>query len=205
MKYDVIMWDVDGTIIDSEHLYNKAIRHASLQCGVNIEQISDEQLCGLHMQAVWELIQKKYVIDADYAHWLALLEQFYIEHRDELVPVDNSSELIRYFHEQGIEQVCVSNSSRKIIEINLDVLNIHHEIKFIVSVDDVKHGKPDPEPYLKALKSFENKKVIAVEDSLTGVKAANAADLSVAKYQATSIPFHGYTITDLNQLKQIVL
>ena len=209
MSYDVIMWDVDGTIIDSEHLYNDAIRYASTQCGAPIDHISDDDLCGLHMQAVWALVQESHDISCNdiscnYETWLTLLEDFYIANQMKLRPIDDSAELIRFFHAQGIEQVCVSNSSRKIIDINLAYLGLGAEFKFIVSVDDVEQGKPDPEPYLRALSQFEGKKVIAVEDSMTGLRAAQAANIPVVKYQQATedVPC---VIQHLDELKGLVL
>lgn len=204
MKYDVVMWDVDGTMIDSEHLYNEAIRYASKECGANIDHISDDDLCGLHMQAVWLLIQQNYEGLHSYKSWENLIEEYYIANQAKLKPIDNSAEIIRLFHAQGVEQVCVSNSSRRIIDINLAHLGVGQEFKFIISVDDVENGKPDPEPYLKALKYFEQKKVIAVEDSMTGVMAAQAADICVVKYKQGNVNVYP-TISHLNELKALVL
>lgn len=205
MKYDVVMWDVDGTIIDSEPLYDEAIRYAAVQCAADISYITEEQLCGLHTAAVWDLIQQSNTLTHNYATWLGLLEEFYIANQAKLKPIDHSAEIIRYFHSQGLQQVCVSNSSRKIIEINLKQLGIRNEIKFIISVDDVEKAKPDPEPYLLALSEFQGKRVIAVEDSITGVKAANAAHISVVKYRPTQFEFKGLTISHLDELKAIVV
>lgn len=204
MKYNVVMWDVDGTIIDSEALYNEAIRYASAQCGAKIDHITDDDLCGLHMEAVWALIQDSNEIVYGYEFWLAQLEEFYIANQDKLKPIDHSAELIRFFHAQGVEQVCVSNSSRKIIDINLAYLGLGAEFKFIVSVDDVEKGKPDPEPYVRALSQFQNKAVLAVEDSMTGVRAAQAAQIDVVKYQHGNIPLP-CVISHLDELKALVL
>jgi HAD superfamily hydrolase (TIGR01509 family) len=204
MKYDVVMWDVDGTIIDSEALYNEAIRYASKHCGAPIDHISDEELCGLHMQDVWTLIQQTTQLTHGYSHWLNLLEDFYIDNQSKLEPIENSTEIIRLFHANGIEQVCVSNSSRKIIDINLARIGIQNEIKFIISVDDVEKGKPDPEPYLRALTQFQGKKALAVEDSRTGAISANAANITVAKYKQDNAEA-GLNISHLNELKALVL
>lgn len=204
MKYDVVMWDIDGTIIDSEHLYNESIRYASKHCGAEIDHILEDDLCGLHMEAVWALIQQNSTLNCGYDTWLTILEDFYIANQAQLKPIDNSADIIRLFHSKGVEQVCVSNSSRKIIDINLAHLGVGQEFKFIISVDDVANGKPDPEPYLRALSQFSGKKVIAVEDSMAGVRAADAAHIDVVKYKQKDREVE-FFISNLNELKHLVL
>ena len=65
---------------------------------------------------------------------------------------------------------------------NLEALDLSKHIAFMIALDDVRHGKPDPEPYRRVVERLhlEPNEVLAVEDSATGIASAVAAGLSVA-------------------------
>jgi HAD superfamily hydrolase (TIGR01509 family) len=82
----------------------------------------------------------------------------------------------------GIPQVCVSNSSRRIVDANLTTLELLPYLQFSISLDDVANGKPHPEPYAMAARrlGIEPQHLLAVEDSQSGLASASAAGLRTA-------------------------
>jgi HAD superfamily hydrolase (TIGR01509 family) len=83
----------------------------------------------------------------------------------------------RTFAELGLRQAVVSNSDRIVVNANIRVLGLEEPGFISVSINDVRNGKPHPEPYRRgaALLGFEPHQCLAIEDSPTGARAALAA------------------------------
>jgi sugar-phosphatase len=75
----------------------------------------------------------------------------------------------------------VSGALRDEIELGLGLLGVRDRVSFIVAAEDTTRCKPDPEGYEKAvalLPGIERWRVLVIEDSLAGVRAAKAAGLT---------------------------
>ena len=88
-------------------------------------------------------------------------------------------ELLKQLKNKGLRLALVSTSRRKFIEILLSKLNIKDMFEVVISREDVKNLKPDPEAYNKALSllniSCDN--CITIEDSERGIKASTDANI----------------------------
>ena len=98
--------------------------------------------------------------------------------------------MIKELYKKKIRQFIVTSSSR--IQVELLVENLFSEFnpfEFIISSDDVKLHKPNPSPYLKAIKlsGIKNSKSIVFEDSNQGIKSSLGAKLPTI-YFPSNIP-----------------
>lgn len=184
MKIRAVAWDVDGTLVDSEPLHHRALVEASKGFGVDLTDLPDQAFRGVHMKDVWLELRQRMPKALNEGAWLAAINAFYIRHRHELKEEPNVMRTIKTLSDNGIFQVCVSNSAREIVAANLEALGILDFMSLTISLDDVTQGKPSPEPYAKACSQLRlsPKEVLAVEDSQTGVASAQAAGLRVAFY-----------------------
>ncbi|MGN0186969.1 MAG: HAD family hydrolase [Paludibacteraceae bacterium] len=95
-------------------------------------------------------------------------------------PVPHIQELLREVKAQGLDIYIVTGSAQRSL---LDTLNTYFPDIFVrtkmVTAFDVKHGKPDPEPYLTALRkaAIEPWQALVVENAPLGVQAAVAAGI----------------------------
>ena len=88
--------------------------------------------------------------------------------------------LIKELHRYNIRQFIVTSSSRKQVDLLLEyLLNDFNPFEFIISSDDVELKKPNPLPYLKAIKlsGIKENNSIVFEDSNPGLKSSLAANL----------------------------
>src|SRR5262245_1696731 len=111
-----------------------------------------------------------------------VLEQRKTDRYRELVDGSTISEEARAAVHEAAEQVAVavvSGSARVEIQPVLDAAGLAHAITLLVSADDIRRSKPDPEGYLIALHllGVPAADAAAVEDSEAGVAAAKAAGL----------------------------
>ncbi|WP_119388520.1 HAD family hydrolase [Taklimakanibacter lacteus] len=184
MTIRAIAWDVDGTLVDSEPLHHDALFAACGKWGVDISDISDDEFRGVHMGDVWRALAPRMPASAREADWVQANDDYYVKHRNLLVPMPRAVETVRQLAQAGIAQICVSNASRLILDANIDALGLQDVIEFSISIDDVGHGKPHPEPYATGCTRFGLKphEVAAIEDSATGRRSARAAGLLVIAY-----------------------
>ena len=81
-----------------------------------------------------------------------------------------------------------SSTHRKNIEVSLDVLGLREFFRDIVSAEDVSHGKPDPEVFLKAAEklAFPPACSVVFEDAHVGIEAAHRAGMRVIAVATTN-------------------
>ena len=99
--------------------------------------------------------------------------------RDGISPLPGVADWLHRLHRQGLRQALASAAPRANIETVLEVLSATHIFQAIVSAEDVRKGKPDPEVYLLAAERLDvpPARCIVVEDALAGVQGARAAGM----------------------------
>src|SRR5215467_13868247 len=139
------LWDMDGTLIDSEDYHWRAWRDTLAQEGVPITRDSFLATFGQRNDAIlphWlgadasaERIQR--IGDAKEAMYRDLLRC------EGIGPLPGAAEWVRRLHEQGWRQAIASAAPRLNVEAILEVLRLPFQA--IITAEDVRHGKPDPE------------------------------------------------------------
>jgi HAD superfamily hydrolase (TIGR01509 family) len=198
--FRAVAWDVDGTLIDSEPLHQRALIESGADFGVDLSDLPDQAFRGVHMREIWKALKPRFPKAVDRKTWISAIERFYVARAPMLSPIPGALEAVRALAAKGVAQACVSNSGRAIVDANLDALQIRPAISFSISLEDVSAGKPDPEPYREAARRFAlpAEAVVAVEDSGAGARSARAAGLYVVGYSPEGNAFVG---TDRSILK----
>jgi beta-phosphoglucomutase-like phosphatase (HAD superfamily) len=168
--FRAVAWDIDGTLIDSEPLHERALAAASAALGADLSDLEPDAFRGVHAIDIWEALKPRFPAGSSFNTWIAAIEGYYAAHVGELKPNPGALEAMRKLAERGIAQACVSNSGRTIVDANIEALGIGTIIAFSMSLEDVSAGKPDPEPYREAARRFAlpAAAVVAVEDSGAG-------------------------------------
>jgi beta-phosphoglucomutase len=179
-----ICFDFDGTLVDSEHLHYAAWQAELQLFGCSFEQcdylsrfsgVSTYATASALIQMYQLSIATQQLADQKTARFLALLET-------ELpMPVSGADELLHQIQQTELQVALVTGSYRREIEPMLNKLGWRDLFSCIITRDDVQQAKPDPEPYLTALKrlNINAAECLALEDSATGLKSADAAGLIV--------------------------
>ncbi|MGB7975015.1 MAG: HAD family phosphatase [Roseiarcus sp.] len=191
--FRAVAWDIDGTLIDSEPLHQRALVAASAALGVDLSDIEPEAFRGVHAIDIWKALKPRFPAGSSFKTWITAIEGYYVAHAGGLEPSPGALEAMRRLAERGIAQACVSNSGRMIVDANIRALGVGKIMAFSMSLDDVSSGKPDPEPYREAARRFalQAAEVVAVEDSGAGARSARAAGLYVVGYSPSGEPFIG--------------
>jgi HAD superfamily hydrolase (TIGR01509 family) len=205
--FRAVAWDIDGTLIDSEGLHQRALIETSATFGADLSDLPDEAFRGVHMRDVWTALKPRFPNAVDRKTWITEIERFYVDHAASLSPIPGALEAVRVLAAIGVAQGCVSNSGREIVDANLDALRIRTAMSFSISLEDVSAGKPDPEPYREAARRFALpvEAVVAVEDSGAGARSARAAGLYVIGYAPEGNVFVGCDRSILKLMEVVAL
>ncbi len=186
-----VIFDFDGVVADSELLHYQALNTIFKRFGVdipkavhwdkylgysdleNIEAVNRDYSMGLDAAAIAEQIAEKKVVFDE----LAVAESMII---------DGVAEFIAMLTSHKIRIAICSGALRSDIDLMLSGVDFKEAFEVIVTADDVKHGKPDPEGYLLALAKLNAGRVdaigpndcIVIEDSHWGLEAAAAAGMN---------------------------
>ncbi|MBB3000438.1 MAG: HAD family phosphatase [Paraburkholderia tropica] len=181
-----VLWDMDGTLALSEPLHMRTLIAALAHNGVIAGDELHPLMFGQTGKAVHRIVQERFGIETGFADWSAFRAAHYVAEARHLVPRPGALEVWRAAQAAGLRQAIVSNAGRMLLEANLNALGLQAPELVSVSANDVRHGKPDPESYLRAayLLDVDARDAIAVEDSPTGAQAALAAGMRVLGWPA---------------------
>lgn len=191
-----VLWDIDGTLLESEPAHWRAVVAVSRAHGADIR---DEELVGyvgLSMNACFRKLAARHPMPVDYDAWLDAVTDHYVERVAAVEPRAEALEHADLFAARGLLQACVSNSGRRVVEANLARM-ARPALAFGISRDDVASPKPHPEPYLAAAARLgvDPAACLVVEDSPVGAAAGVAAGMRVVAWpQYEELTFDGVAV-----------
>jgi HAD superfamily hydrolase (TIGR01509 family) len=170
-----VVFDLDGTLIDSEALVKEAFQTVCGRFGADMTDTQFLSLVGLHRAA--NDVQMRALYGPDFP-----LEAFHEAARmhigDRSAPLKAGAiELLDALDELALPYGLATSSRPHWVERHFTTHDLSKRFRAIVTRDDVTDGKPHPEPYMKAasLLGAAPMDVLALEDSHAGVRSAHAA------------------------------
>lgn len=170
-----VVFDLDGTLIDSEALVKEAHFAACTKLGFTMSEAQFLSLVGMHREANDAQLKGYYGDDFP-------LEQFIAETRahvgERVAPLKpGAAELMDMLDELGLPYGLATSSRRPWVERHFTAHQLTERFRAVVTRQDCVDGKPHPEPYLNAsrLLGATPATVLALEDSHAGVRSAHAA------------------------------
>ena len=176
-----ILFDMDGTLIDSEPLWLKAEIEVMAEVGCHWAEQDQINCLGGPAERTERYMQERSKNIKPYGYFINRLHEVMKERiTNELDLIPNALELLKECKKAGIKIALVTASSRDLMTIVLKRFP-QGTFDIVVSGDDVEKSKPDPAPYLLAAKqlSVDISKCVVIEDSLTGVESGLASGAQV--------------------------
>ncbi len=172
-----VLFDMDGTLIDSEHHWLSSEQELAASWGAKWTSDDGEALIGMSLYQSTTLIKEKLGIDLTPDEITQTLTDAVIKKLDEqIVWRPGVLELMADLKAKGVKTALVTMSMRRMalsVAARLPV----GEFDVVVAGDDVTNGKPHPEPYLVAAAQLgvDIRDCVALEDSVTGLTSAEAS------------------------------
>jgi HAD superfamily hydrolase (TIGR01509 family) len=191
--------DYNGVLVDDELVHLAAFQDTLRPLGLELSETEYwEQYLGYDDEGAFRAILENKGQSASAELVRSLIEAkrpIYLDRaRSGLRTFPGAAELVRLLHSSGPVAV-VSGALRDEIELGLNVLGVRNLVGHIVSAEDTRAGKPDPEGYVLASDWVRERAggeavaaALVIEDSLSGIQAAKAAGrtcLAVAHSYAT--------------------
>lgn len=177
--FKAFLYDCDGTLADNMGAHKETYLKVAAEKGVAIDAAIIDEFAGLPIVNVVEQINHRYQSTFDPEEFKAskykLFLEEYIEHTQ---PIDYVVNHLKN-HAGQVRVAVVSGSSRIAVEKTLQILGIDHLVEVLVCAGETKHGKPYPDPFLKAaeLLGIAPQDCLVFEDGNAGVQAAEAAGM----------------------------
>jgi HAD superfamily hydrolase (TIGR01509 family) len=205
MMIEAVLWDIDGTLLDSEPYHFKSVVAVCEARGQTVPKSEYDSLLGRSMAEVYAMLHAVQPMPLDLPGFAAACNDYYITHVADVPARAGALEKVTELAERGVIQACVSNSGRRVVDANLGAIAMPEALRFALSRDDVTYGKPHPEPYLRAAERLgvSPSACIVVEDSPIGARAGTAAGMvTIAWPQHKTLEFDpvDHLIAELNEL-----
>ena len=176
MRYDTVLFDLDGTLVDSGAMILASFRHATKT--VLDREFADEQLAALVGSPLTKQMRE---LDEERADELIAVYRSHNEplHAD-LLAFDGIEDLLAQLRDEGRKLGIVTSKRGATVRLAFDVVPIEHYFGVVVTSDDTQAHKPDAEPILHALFALdaEPARAVYVGDSPFDVQAAKAAGIA---------------------------
>jgi len=174
-----VLFDLDGTLIDSIELILNSARYAFAKLGRPAP--SDEEWTGGIGIPLFTMFGRYARDDADRAALIAAYREYQLEHHDRLVRCyDAVVDTVGEIRARGHEIAIVTSKSEYLSLRALALSGILRFMETIVGCDSCSRHKPDPEPVRLALErlGYEPAEAVFVGDSVYDMEAGNAAGVT---------------------------
>ncbi|MDZ8241346.1 MAG: HAD-IA family hydrolase [Nostoc sp. ChiQUE01a] len=185
-----ILFDLDGTIVNSDPIHYRAWKEMLLNFGIEIDEtFYKSKISGrLNPEIVQDILPQLSLAERE--KFADEKEALFRRLASNLEPLSGFSELLAWTDTHQLKRALVTNAPRLNAEYMLEVLGIKEAFHTIVLADDCIAGKPDPAPYQVALNKLEiqAEEAIALEDSPSGIRAAIGANIRTIGIASTHNP-----------------
>ena len=175
------MFDLDGVLLDSEHVWDEVREELTRERGGRWHEGAQRQMMGMS-SLEWSRYMHDELGVPDPPEEISKevvrrVETIYRRHLPAVPGARDAVERLAEHWPLGL----ASSSNRELIELALELLSIDDQFAATVSSEEVSRGKPAPNVYLEAARRLqvEPTRAAAVEDSHNGILAAKAAGMRV--------------------------
>ncbi|NNC51244.1 MAG: HAD family phosphatase [Flaviramulus sp.] len=197
-----VIFDMDGVIIDSEPLHNKAYHDMFNEVGIEVSTEFYESFTGQSTINICKRLCDHFSLNHSPEALVSLKRKHYkhfFESNSSLGLIDGVLELIIDYHNNGLKLVLASSAAMTSINQIFDRFDLNKYFVAKLSGGDLKQSKPHPEIFIKAAEAtgFNKEECLVIEDSTNGVEAAKAANIFCIGYDSFHSKNQDYRKADM--------
>jgi len=206
-----VFWDNDGVLVDTEHLYFKATQQVLASVGIGLSEAQYIELFLVQGRGAWHLAEEhgiapgvidtlRHERNALYTEWLAQAPRLN-------AGITNVLDALHGRYVMGV----VTSSRRDHFDVIHRSTGLLKYFDFVVTADDVRRTKPDPELYLRAVdrSGVAREACMAIEDSERGLESAKGAGVSCIVVPSGLTKYQGFggahrILTSVGELLEVL-
>lgn len=173
-----LIFDVDGTILDSMHIWIEPQNRLFAKYGFTLEDLSKEEkgkIEALSVEAMCQYIVDEIAEDMTFDEVMKYFEDIiYTGYRDKLIAKPGNLEILKKLKDEGFSMSVASSTPYKYLEMALKRLGIHDYFDFFATPELLDMKKSDPEFWQYSIKKHgvDPNECVLFDDALYAVKAA---------------------------------
>jgi HAD superfamily hydrolase (TIGR01509 family) len=181
-NYDTFIFDMDGTLVDSMGLWAEIDRKFFADRNMPYPENLTKDIEGLSMSETADYFIENFDLSESKEElmeiWNGMAADFY---RSKIDMRDGAIDFLKYLKDHGYKTALATSNSRELVDVCFEANGLNELIPVVVTANEVEHGKPAPDVYLKAcdLLSSNPSKCLVFEDVLAGIQGGKAAGMSV--------------------------
>jgi len=186
MDYKALLFDLDGTILDNNTVYESAFREVLKEIGGKtlIETLPLKASIGIGPN--WPILLDKYQVKTTKttAELTKETQEEYLLNLGKVTVRPGFLDFVDFARKQGVRLALATSNERETVDICLKRFELEDVFEKITTAEDVENLKPAPDIFFKAAEKLEALPIdcLVVEDGLAGVRGAHAAGMRVAYY-----------------------
>ena len=195
MKKKLVIFDADGTLVDTNYQFVEAYFDAFLVCGQRIPKSKIHAHVGMGHDKMIPCLTSRAWTRRHGARVARLADRYYLTRfLKKAHPFQGARELLRKVKASGRRLALASSSPESMVSFYVKLLAAEKLFDYRTTFDDVTHSKPHPELFLKILAKSKMlpARCVAVGDSVWDTEAARRA-----KVDAVAVLSGGYSAVDL--------
>jgi beta-phosphoglucomutase family hydrolase len=188
-RFKGLIFDCDGTLVDTMPLHFLAWKAAMQAVGITITEEQFYSFSGMPTVTIIQTLAKQQNVICDARAAAEEKERLFLENIESLEPIHSVIEIVH--REKGRRKMAVASGGWKsVINHSLAAVGLDRMFDTIVGADDVEHGKPAPDIFLKAAERLNLKpeECLVYEDGNLGIEAAVAAGMQVIDVRPWYLP-----------------
>jgi len=177
---EAVIFDMDGTLIDSESVYIAGMQDAARTLQLELPLSLCHAMVGVPSRECNQMLEEHYGAGFDLAVFRGHFSTSVQRRMSERVPIKAGVvELLDFLAARGLPLAIATSAGRATAERNLGRAGLLDRFTALATRDDVEHAKPAPDVYLEAARRLgvAPRHCVAFEDSSIGVLAAHAAGM----------------------------
>lgn len=182
MNFTAVIFDLDGTVLDNEDEYGASFKKVLESLGA--KNVPDyPHVRGIGVKENWPVLLEKYKIKTkksseELAH---LTQEAYVKKMDSVTLKKGLEDFVHSLKEGGTKTALATSNDWWIVKEIFDKLKLAHFFDAVVTGEEVRFKKPDPDLFLAAADKLgvEPKECLVIEDAASGIEAAKKAGMKV--------------------------
>ncbi len=201
-KFDAVIFDMDGVLVNSEPFYVKVEQENFKKLGLNITHEEHVTYQGTATDLMWKMVIEKHDLTQTVEELVEMSNSVvtpYFQSLKKIEPMPGVFDLICFLHEKNIPMGLASSSYRDVIEIILQKTGLKMYFKVVVDSKMAGASKPKPDIFLLAAKKLGMKpeNCMVIEDSTNGIKAAKKAGMCCVAFAGPGSEFQNQSEADI--------